>query len=196
VLFAKQAAEVDVLSKGRLRLGLGIGWNVAEFEALNEEFHNRGKRAEEQIELMRLFWTQELVDYKGRYHRIDNAGINPLPVQRPIPIWMGGAADAAIARIARVADGWITFFPPGVDPKPRIENFRIAVRGAGRDPDKVGVQASIAIDQGGPAEWTERLRLWRELSVSHVTVGEMQDDVATQVAKLHALKQAAGELAR
>ncbi|HLF72177.1 MAG TPA: LLM class F420-dependent oxidoreductase [Dehalococcoidia bacterium] len=195
VLFAKQAAEVDVLSKGRLRLGLGLGWNVVEFEALNEQFHNRGKRAEEQIELMRLLWTQELVDFKGRYHRIDNAGINPLPVQRPIPIWMGAGADVALRRVARIADGFIGFFPAGIDPAPRIESFKAMVREAGRDPAKVGVQASINVEEGGPAEWRQHLSRLNELGVSHVTVGEMTQDVGAQVARLRELKDAAGELA-
>ncbi|HEY9325316.1 MAG TPA: LLM class F420-dependent oxidoreductase, partial [Candidatus Limnocylindria bacterium] len=89
-LVAKQAAEVDVLSRGRLTLGVGIGWNAVEYEALGESFTNRGRRIEEQIAVLRALWTQEVVDFKGRWHRIDRAGIDPLPVQRPIPIWMGG----------------------------------------------------------------------------------------------------------
>ena len=105
-LVAKQAATVDVLSGGRLRLGVGIGWNDVEYEALGENFHDRGRRSEEQIEVMRALWTNELVTYEGRWHRITDAGINPLPVQRPIPVWLGGGADPVLRRVARMADGW------------------------------------------------------------------------------------------
>src|SRR4029453_17570978 len=105
-LVAKQAAEIDLLTGGRFRLGVGLGWNRVEFEPLDENFHDRGKRAEEQIEVMRLLWTEPVVDFEGRWHRIPRAGINPLPVQRPIPIWMGGSAEVAIRRAARLADGF------------------------------------------------------------------------------------------
>src|SRR6266446_9384677 len=106
-LVAKQAAEVDVLSGGRLRLGIGVGWNPVEFEALGENIHDRGKRVEEQFEVMRLLWTRELVTYEGRWHRVPDAGIRPLPVQRPIPAWMGGESEAVLRRAARLADGWM-----------------------------------------------------------------------------------------
>jgi probable F420-dependent oxidoreductase len=102
-LVAKQAAEVDVLSGGRLRLGIGVGWNPVEFEALGENIHDRGKRVEEQLEVMRLLWTRELVTYEGRWHRVPDAGIKPLPVQRPIPVWMGGESEAVLRRAARLA---------------------------------------------------------------------------------------------
>src|SRR4029453_17668221 len=105
-LVAKQAAVVDVLSRGRLRLGIGIGWNFVEYEALGENFKNRGRRSEEQIEVLRALWTKELVTFTGRWHKITDAGINPLPVQRPIPIWLGGGAEQVLRRIARLGDGW------------------------------------------------------------------------------------------
>src|SRR6185503_11240568 len=107
-LVAKQAAEIDLLTGGRFRLGVGLGWNYVEFEALGEEFANRGRRSEEQIEVLRRLWTEPVVDFEGQWHRIPAAGINPLPVQRPIPIWIGGSAEAAVRRTARIADG---FFP-------------------------------------------------------------------------------------
>ena len=109
-LVAKQAAAVDVLTGGRLRLVFGIGWNDVEYEALGEKFANRGRRSEEQIELMRLLWTQEVVNYDGRYHKVTHAGINPLPVQRPIPIWFGGGAPKVVDRIGRLGDGWFPQF--------------------------------------------------------------------------------------
>ena len=105
-LVAKQTAAIDVLSGGRMRLGIGTGWNDVEYEALGEDFHNRGRRSEEQIEVLRALWTQELVTYRGRWHNITDAGINPLPVQRPIPIWIGGGVDAVLQRIGRIGDGW------------------------------------------------------------------------------------------
>ena len=195
VLFAKQAAEVDVLTGGRLRLAVGLGWNAVEYEALNEDFHTRGRRISEQIQVLRLLWTQAIVDFKGRWHRIDRAGINPLPVQRPIPVWMGGAAEAAIRRIARVADGWIPFIRPGDDAAKRIEGFRAAVREAGRDPSRVGIQAGINIEGGGPEDWRQQLREWQALGVTHSTVGALRGDVGDQIARLRALREAVGELA-
>ena len=110
-LVAKQAAEADVLSGGRLRLGIGTGWNAVEYEALDENFHDRGRRSEEQIELMRALWTRELVTYEGRWHKVTDAGINPMPVQRPIPIWLGGYAERVLERIGRLGErlgdgGW------------------------------------------------------------------------------------------
>ena len=113
------AAQIDVLSAGRLRLGIGVGWNAVEYEALNETFENRGRRCAEQIEVLRALWTQPVVDFRGEFHRIDHAGLCPLPIQRPIPIWFGvGSRDqpvppeAALRRIAKLADGWSPNFGP------------------------------------------------------------------------------------
>src|ERR671929_1124788 len=136
-LVAKQAAEVDVLSGGRLRLGVGIGWNAVEYEALGEDFGTRGARIEEQIEVMRLLWTREVVSYEGNYHRIDEAGINPLPVQRPIPVWMGARADVGLRRTARVADGWFPLGPPDDRMREDIAHLRGYLEEAGRDPESV-----------------------------------------------------------
>ena len=109
-LVAKQAAAVDVLSGGRLRLGIGIGWNEVEFEALGEDFHNRGKRSEEQVEVLRALWTNDIVTYKGKWHSIPDAGLNPMPVQQPIPILFGGMADPVLRRAAKLGDGWLPQF--------------------------------------------------------------------------------------
>ena len=118
-LVAKQSATVDILSGGRLRLGIGIGWNDVEYEALGENFHDRGRRSEEQIEVLRSLWTQESVTVQARWHRITDAGINPLPSQRPIPIWFGGRADRVLRRIARYGDGWFPNLPiPTTTAKP------------------------------------------------------------------------------
>src|SRR5881296_3866417 len=112
-LVAKQAAAVDVLTGGRLRLGVGIGWNHVEYEALNEDFHTRGRRVSEQIAVMRKLWTEPVVTFKGSFHHLDRAGINPLPVQRPIPVWMGGMAEPVLKRVAQISDGWFPQFQPG-----------------------------------------------------------------------------------
>jgi probable F420-dependent oxidoreductase len=156
-LVAKQAAELDVLSAGRFRLGVGLGWNRVEYEALNENFKNRARRIEEQIVVLRLLWTQEVVDYRGQWHRIDRAGLNPMPVQRPIPIWMGGNAEPAVRRIARLADGWMSHLhlSPEPDRRARIEAFRTWVREAGRDPAGVGIQARVQAAKGDPASWAK-----------------------------------------
>ena len=106
-LVAKQAAQVDLLSGGRLRLGVGVGWNAVEYQALNEDFSTRGARIEEQIAVLRALWTQPVVTFNGRWHQIEEAGINPLPIQRPIPIWFGGSADTVLKRVARLGDGWL-----------------------------------------------------------------------------------------
>ena len=123
-LVAKQTAAVDVLSRGRLRLGIGIGWNAVEYEALGEDFHNRGRRSEEQIDLMRKLWTNDLITYKGLWHKITDAGLNPLPVQQPIPVWFGGAAPQTIRRVATMGDGWFPLFRPDDQGRELIESMR------------------------------------------------------------------------
>src|SRR5207302_10394316 len=141
VLVAKQVAEVDVLSGGKLRLGIGVGWNPVEYEALGMNFHTRGRVVEEQIEVLRLLWSQEIVSYKGQFHTITEAGLNPLPVRRSIPIWVGGRADAALRRAARLADGWFPQGRPDEHMHENVERLRGYVREAGRSPDAVGIEA-------------------------------------------------------
>jgi probable F420-dependent oxidoreductase len=175
-LVAKQAAEVDVLSSGRLRLGIGVGWNPVEFEALGENIHDRGKRVEEQLEVMRLLWTRELVTYEGRWHRVPDAGIKPLPVQRPIPVWMGGESEAVLRRAARLADGWITLqtFRPGPAAQQTIDRLHGLVREAGRDPAAFGVEGRVALAQLPPAEWAKEMAAWRAMrGITHLCVNTM-----------------------
>jgi probable F420-dependent oxidoreductase len=172
-LVAKQAAEVDVLSKGRLRLGVGIGWNAVEYEALGEEFGTRGARIEEQIELMRLLWTREVVSYEGKYHRIDEAGINPLPVQRPIPVRMGARADVGLRRTARVADGWFPLGPPDERMQEAVKRLRGYVEEAGREPGSVGIEARLDVGRVPQEEWIEQTEAWRSLGATHISVNTM-----------------------
>src|SRR5579884_2081327 len=142
-LVAKQAAEVDVLSGGKMRLGIGVGWNPVEYEALGMDFHKRGRVIEEQVEVLRLLWSQEIVTYKGRFHTISEAGLNPLPVRRSIPIWMGGTADVLLRRSARLADGWFPQGQPDAQMQEAIGRLRNYLREAGRDPEAFGIEPRI-----------------------------------------------------
>ena len=169
-LVAKQAAAIDVLSGGRMRLGIGIGWNDVEFEALGEDFHDRGRRSEEQIEVLRALWTQDLVTYQGRWHTITDAGINPLPVQRPIPIWIGGGADATLRRIARLGDGWFPQFRPDEEGRSMLGRLREYTREAGRDPDDIGIDGPIRIAGRSQEEWVLDAEGWRDLGATHLSV--------------------------
>ena len=170
-LVAKQAAAVDVLSGGRLRLGVGVGWNPVEFEALGEDFHTRGKRIEEQVEVMRALWTRELVTYKGAYHQIPDAGLNPLPVQRPIPIWMGGESEPVQKRMARLADGWMPHFRAGEAGQAAVDTLQGLIRGAGRDPKQFGIEGRMTLSQIPQADWAKELEAWRAMrGISHLCV--------------------------
>ena len=175
-LVAKQAAEVDVLSGGRLRLGIGVGWNPVEFEALGENLKTRGKRIEEQLEVMRLLWTKELVTYEGQWHRVPDAGIKPLPVQRPIPVWMGGESEVVLRRAARLADGWITLqtFRPGPAAQHTVDRLHGLVREAGRDPAAFGIEGRVALAQVPPEERAKEMAAWRATrGITHLCVNTM-----------------------
>jgi probable F420-dependent oxidoreductase len=172
-LVAKQAAEVDVLSSGRLRLGVGIGWNAVEYEALGEDFSTRGARIEEQVEVMRLLWTKEVVSYEGEYHRIEEAGINPLPVQRPIPVWMGARAEVGLRRTARVADGWFPLGPPDDRMREAVKRLRHYVEEAGRDPESIGIEARLDVGRVSQEEWISQTEAWRSLGATHISVNTM-----------------------
>jgi probable F420-dependent oxidoreductase len=175
-LVAKQAAEVDVLSGGRLRLGIGVGWNPVEFEALGEDIHTRGRRIEEQLEVMRLLWTRELVAYEGQWHRVPDAGIKPLPVQQPIPVWMGGESEVVLRRAARLADGWITLqtFRPGPAAQHTVDRLHGLVREAGRDPATFGIEGRVALAQVPPQERAKEMAAWRAMrGITHLCVNTM-----------------------
>ncbi|MGH2451194.1 MAG: LLM class F420-dependent oxidoreductase [Candidatus Limnocylindria bacterium] len=172
-LVAKQAAEVDVLSRGRLRLGVGLGWNTVEFEALGQSFRDRGRRIEEQIAVMRRLWSEEIVDHTGRWHRIDRAGLNPLPVQRPIPVWMGGGAEPAMRRIARIADGWFTHLRPTDEGRAQLARFREYVAEAGRDPKTYPIEGRIAAS-GGPEQWKREIEAFRGMGLTHLELTTMR----------------------
>ena len=172
-LVAKQAAEVDVLTGGRLRLGIGTGWNAVEYEALGEDFHNRGRRSEEQIEVMRALWTGDLVTFDARWHKITDAGINPLPVQRPIPVWFGGMDERVLRRTARIGDGWLPQFQPGEEARAMLARLQDYAREAGRDPNDIGIEGRIGIAGGSPEEWAAQVSAWRGLGATHLSVNTM-----------------------
>ncbi|HKF38062.1 MAG TPA: LLM class F420-dependent oxidoreductase [Ktedonobacteraceae bacterium] len=172
-LVAKQAAEVDVLTGGKLRLGVGVGWNPVEYEALGMDFHTRGRVEEEQIEVLRLLWSQEIVSYKGRFHTITDAGLNPLPVRRSIPIWMGGRADALLQRTARLGDGWLPQGKPDERMRQAVERLQSYVREVGRDPSMVGVEARMNAREGDLDEWVRQTEGWRDLGATHISINTM-----------------------
>ncbi len=172
-LVAKQAAEVDVLSGGRLRLGVGVGWNAVEFEALGEDFHNRGKRFEEQVAVLRALWTKEVVNFEGKWHNITEAGINPLPIQRPIPLWMGGRSEVVLRRTARIGDGWFPQFRPDEAGRTIIERLRSYTREAGRDPAAVGIEGRLSISNTPEDAWVETVEAWRNLGATHLGLNTM-----------------------
>jgi probable F420-dependent oxidoreductase len=189
-LVAKQAAEVDLLCNGRLRLGVGLGWNAVEYEALGQDFSTRGRRLEEQVPLLRRLWTERSVTYHGRFEHISGAGIAPLPVQRPIPVWFGAASTPAFERVGRLADGWFPMFGPG----PRFEAARAVVEEsagrAGRDPATIGMETRVTWAHGA-SEVAEEIARWREAGASHVSVDTMGAGFTSVGQHLDALERVA-----
>lgn len=188
-LVAKQAATFDVLSSGRLRLGVGIGWNPVEYEALNENFHNRGRRIEEQVTVMRRLWTEPVVEFHGRWHHIDRAGINPLPVQRPIPIWFGGSAEPALQRLARLADGWMPNRKPPEGWAAVVARVRGYVRDAGRDPSRFGLEGRLNTANLSPEQWRAEAEEWRALGADYLDINTMGAGLRGPQAHLERLRQ-------
>jgi probable F420-dependent oxidoreductase len=189
-LVAKQAAEVDVLTGGRLRLGVAVGWNAVEYEALGESFGNRGRRIEEQIKVLRLLWTQPVVDFKGRWHSIPKAGIKPLPVQGPIPIWMGGMSEPVMKRTARLADGWFPQFRT-VDATARdtIARMQGYIREAGRDVGDVGIEGRFSIASTTPDDWGGAVEDWRSLGATHFGLNTMGAGLASPRDHIEAIRR-------
>jgi len=193
VLVAKQAAEVDLLSSGRFRLGVGIGWNTVEYEALGEDFTNRGRRSEEQIELMRRLWTEQSVTFDGKFHKVTGAGLAPLPVQRPIPVWIGAASTRGYERAGRLADGWFPMVAPG----PALEAARSVVDqaavDAGRDPKTIGMEAWVKWE-GSADGVIDEVAKWAEAGASHVSINTMGAGLQTVDDHLAALTAVADAL--
>lgn len=188
-LVAKQAAQLDLMSGGRLRLGVGIGWNAVEYEGLGYAFRNRARRIEEQVQLLRNLWTQALVDFEGPYHRIADAGLNPLPVQRPIPIWFGGGTSVPVMqRIAALADGWIlssSMFDHVPPVLPRLHEFLAA---AGRDPQDFGLDIAFSVQRQPADTWRDLAGRWATLGASHLCLNTMGAGYSSLQQHLNALR--------
>jgi probable F420-dependent oxidoreductase len=171
-LVARQAADVDLLSGGRLRLGVGVGWNYVEYEALGQDFRTRGARQEEQIELLRRLFTEPVVDFSGRFHRVDRAALVPKPA-RPIPIWLGGSSEVAFDRAARLANGFIFIGGGTTDHVVAAwKRLRDRVGGLGRSVEDFGGEY-VALPRGGVGDLTAEIDAWREAGGTHVSVVTM-----------------------
>jgi probable F420-dependent oxidoreductase len=199
-LVAKQTATLDLLSNGRFRLGIGTGWNEVEFAALGVDFAARGKIYDEQVEILRALWTRPAVTYAGTHHRITDAGIAPLPVQRPIPIWMGGgsdrprwnetARDHVLRRIARLADGWM---PQPSDPDERSAELKAKFDGYcreyGRDPAKIGLEGRPMASRATEARWAETVEGWRRIGATHLAINTMYEGLKGPAQHLRRLEE-------
>jgi probable F420-dependent oxidoreductase len=194
-LLAKQAAEIDLLTGGRFRLGLGIGWNDVEYEALGMDFSNRGRRFDEQIELLRRLWTEPVFDFQGRWHTVTAAGINPLPVQQPIPIWIGGSAERALQRAARLADGLFPQRPLEGGWPATLERMREWATEAGRNFDEFGIDQRISVAEGTSDEWRAIAEEWRGLGATHLTLATMGGGLEGADGHLERLREAKAALA-
>jgi probable F420-dependent oxidoreductase len=172
-LVAKQAATLDCLCHGRFRLGVGLGWNAVEYLALGQDFHTRGRRFEEQVELLRRLWTEPLVSFDGRWDRVEDAGINPLPTQQPIPLWFGGSAAPVIDRAARLADGWMAQQREPAAAAPLVERLKDGLRASGRPTSDFGIEARMLYADPDPSRWTSTLAAWERLGATHLSLNTM-----------------------
>jgi probable F420-dependent oxidoreductase len=181
-LLAKQTTELDVLSSGRLRLGIGVGNSKDEYAAMGQSFNTRGARCDEQLQLLKLLWTEERVHFEGRWDRVSGAGLNPLPIQRPIPVWIGATSlpsESVVNRIGAHADGWFVLCSPEEFPdlRGRIE---VAARNAGRKPEAIGAEAGVAVVGPRQAEWQERVIGWQKLGLTHVCLRTLGGELNTE----------------
>ncbi len=194
VLAAKQAAEVDLLSEGRFRFGVGIGWNAVEYEALGQRFDQRGRRLSEQIGVLRRLWTEPSLSHTGTFDTVTGAGINPLPVQRPIPVWIGGQTDPAYRRMGRLADGWFPQVAPGDALQHALGIIEASAREAGRDPSAIGMEGRVQLDLDDPDRFVRQVGHWRDAGATHVGIDTMRFGRATVDEHLEALRSASSLL--
>jgi probable F420-dependent oxidoreductase len=191
-LVAKQAAQIDILSGGRLRLGVGSGWNYVEYEALGQDFSTRGRREEEQVQLLRDLWREETVTIDGRWDKIDRAGLNPLP-GRQIPIWFGGGADRLLERAGRIGDGWIATGVPLSEAGAVVEKLHGSARAAGRDPASFGIEARVHVSDR-PDRWAVEAEAWEALGATHISLATMGEGFSSADEHLAALREFRTEL--
>ncbi len=196
-LAAKQIATIDLLSGGRLRVAVGVGWNFAEYEGLGADFSDRVDLLTEQIEVMRALWTEPIIRYEGRFHHLEGVGINPLPTRR-IPIYMGtGGSDAALRRVVRTADGWMPLLLPGLDPidfRTGVERLRQLAVDADRDPASLPIHGRVYLGDG----WQKQVDEALEVGVAHLSIGfnRMANRGLTHAQHLDAVLAAKPELDR
>ena len=188
-LVAKQAATLDVLSGGRLRVGIGIGWNEVEYAALGEDFHNRGKRIEEQVDLLQQLWTQPLVTFQGQWHTVPDAGLNPMPIQQPIPIWFGGHAEAVMRRVAKSGAGWMPNYRSVADAQPTLAILDRYLAEAGRARAEIGIEPRLNYGDGQPGGWRAALEEWAAAGATHFSINTMGCGFATPAQHLAALRR-------
>ena len=173
-LFAKQTATLDLISGGRLRLGIGTGWNQVEYEALGENFHNRGKRSEEQINLLRKLWSEELITFEGKFHTVTDAGLNPLPPGRSIPIWFGGMADPVLERVAKIGDGWLPLGSPNEKRKNTFDKLKKYLEQNSRSVSDIGIEAMVSLkNSNSDTDIKKDLSAWAEMGTTHISINTM-----------------------
>jgi len=188
-LVAKQAATLDVLSSGRLRLGIGLGWNPVEYQALGMRFEDRGRRMDEQVALLRSLWTEPLVTFHGQWHTVEQAGLNPLPVQRPIPLWFGGTAPAALRRMARLGDGWMTNARTPQDAAPLLNLLRDALAEKSRPVSSFGLEARLAFGDGNAEAWQTLGDGWQAAGATHLSLNTMGAGLVSPAEHLSAMRR-------
>ena len=187
-LVAKQAASLDILSRGRLRLGVGVGWNEVEYTALGEDFRQRGQRLEEQVQVLRKLWCDPLVDFEGAFHHIPDAGINPLPLQRPIPIWFGGHAEVVLQRAARMGEGWLPNYPSAAETEPSIKKLKRYLEENGRSAEKFGIEARMSFGNGKADIWQKTIQEWKAAGATHLSLNTMRLGFTRASEHINALK--------
>jgi probable F420-dependent oxidoreductase len=190
VLVAKQSATVDYLCGGRFRLGIGTGWNEVEYESLNEDFKSRGKRSEEQIEVMLALWSNNAVDFKGEWHSIPDAGIAPLPIQRPIPVWLGGGAtNVVLRRIARLSDGWMPQWQPNDESLAELERVHGIAKEFGRNPSDIGLDGRLPLTADNSDNWAAEAAAWEDAGATHMSIVTMNDGLTGADAHIRRLEE-------
>jgi probable F420-dependent oxidoreductase len=190
-LVAKQAAEIDLLNNGRFRLGVGVGWNAVEYEALGMPFHQRGRRADEQIALLRRYWTEPTVTFDGEFDKVTGAGLAPMPVQQPIPIWIGGSSPAAYRRAGRLGDGWFPMTRPGPDLDAARAIVEAAALEVGRDPSTIGMEGRVSWSPTDPDRFSRQVESWRDAGATHLGIDTMYQGLNGTADHLAALESAA-----
>jgi probable F420-dependent oxidoreductase len=190
VLVAKQAATLDAITGGgRLRLGVGLGWNEVEYQALGEKFGNRGRRMDEQLEVLRQLWAEPLVTFEGRWHQIPDAGLNPLPARRKIPIWFGGHHENVLQRVVKFGDGWMPNYRRAADIQPHLEVLEGLLAAARKKRSDIGLEARMQFGGGDAGTWKQTFEEWNAIGATHITINTMGVGFDTPQKHIEAVRQ-------